>query len=65
MLELCIPSSLDRTLAPTGCHVLSIFSQYTPYTLAEGEWTAERREEYSNTGEGPTAMCGLVVALTK
>ena len=58
MLELCIPSSLDRTLAPTGCHVLSIFSQYTPYTLAEGEWTAERREDYSNTGE-------LVVALTK
>ena len=39
MLELCIPSSMDPTLAPPGCHVLSIFSQYTPYTLHTGPWT--------------------------
>lgn len=51
LLELCLPSSLDPTLAPPGCHVLSIFSQYTPYHLAEGEWTEERREEYANAGE--------------
>lgn len=26
---------------------MSIFSQYTPYKLAEGEWTEERKEQYA------------------
>ena len=52
MLEVCIPSSLDPTIAPPGCHVMSIFSQYTPYKLADGEWTEERKEQYANTGKG-------------
>lgn len=47
MLEVCLPTSLDPTLAPPGCHVMSIFSQYTPYKLAEGEWTEERKEQYA------------------
>jgi phytoene dehydrogenase-like protein len=46
MLELCLPSSLDPTLAPPGCHVASIFSQYTPYHL-EGGWTQEAKERYA------------------
>ena len=50
MLELCIPSSMDPTIAPPGCHVLSIFSQYTPYTLRTGPWTDEDREEYASCG---------------
>ena len=51
ILEMCIPSSLDPTLAPPGCHVLSIFTQYTPYHLAEGEWTEERKKQYTDVGE--------------
>ncbi|KAM9327115.1 pyridine nucleotide-disulfide oxidoreductase domain-containing protein 2 [Gastrophryne carolinensis] len=49
MIELCIPSSLDPTLAPPGCHVISIFSQYTPYTLADGKtWNDEERNRYAD-----------------
>ncbi|XP_056385026.1 pyridine nucleotide-disulfide oxidoreductase domain-containing protein 2 [Hyla sarda] len=49
MIELCIPSSLDPTLAPPGCHVISIFSQYTPYTLSEGRtWSNEERDNYAD-----------------
>ena len=48
MLEVCLPSSLDPTLAPPGCHVMSIFSQYTPYHLSEGEWSDERRQQYAD-----------------
>jgi phytoene dehydrogenase-like protein len=34
MLELTIPTTYDRTLAPEGKHVMNVFLQYTPYTLA-------------------------------
>ncbi len=50
LLEVCLPSSLDSTLAPPGCHVMSIFSQYTPYELADGKWTEERKEQYADVG---------------
>ncbi|XP_073537441.1 pyridine nucleotide-disulfide oxidoreductase domain-containing protein 2 isoform X2 [Phyllobates terribilis] len=50
MIELCIPSSLDPTLAPPGCHVISIFSQYTPYTLSEGrQWNEDERNKYADS----------------
>lgn len=46
MIELCIPSSLDPTLAPPGCHVVSLFTQYTPYTLAGGKvWDDQKRNK--------------------
>ncbi|XP_062927478.1 pyridine nucleotide-disulfide oxidoreductase domain-containing protein 2 isoform X2 [Mobula hypostoma] len=49
MIELCIPSVLDSTLAPPGCHVLSIFTQYTPYRLQGGkEWDEEQRNLYAD-----------------
>ncbi|KAG5831667.1 hypothetical protein ANANG_G00306170 [Anguilla anguilla] len=50
MLEMCIPSVLDPTLAPPGCHVVSVFTQFTPYWL-EGEraWTEADREQFANT----------------
>lgn len=37
-------SAHDRTLAPEGKQTISIFTQYFPYTLAEGTWD-ERRDE--------------------
>ena len=38
VIEMTLPSSLDPTLAPPGKHVMSLFVQYTPYTLAHGTW---------------------------
>lgn len=38
VLEITMPSSVDRSIAPDGKHVLSMFVQYAPYRLAEGNW---------------------------
>jgi phytoene dehydrogenase-like protein len=42
VLELTIPTSVDRTLAPDGHHIVQMFVQYAPYRLAEevGGWDA-------------------------
>nr|XP_060624184.1 pyridine nucleotide-disulfide oxidoreductase domain-containing protein 2 isoform X2 [Anolis sagrei ordinatus] len=49
MIELCIPSALDPTLAPPGCHVVSLFTQYTPYTLAGGkQWDQQECDDYAD-----------------
>ncbi|RIK46050.1 MAG: NAD(P)/FAD-dependent oxidoreductase [Chloroflexi bacterium] len=37
-------SAVDPSVAPPGKHTLAIFTQYFPYTLAEGTWD-ERRDE--------------------
>ena len=36
-------SAVDQSVVPAGGHTLSIFTQYFPYTLAEGTWD-ERRD---------------------
>jgi phytoene dehydrogenase-like protein len=38
ILELTMPTSVDNTIAPDGKHIISIFVQYAPYKLAEGNW---------------------------
>jgi phytoene dehydrogenase-like protein len=38
IIEMTIPTSVDRTLAPPGRHILSLFVQYAPYKLASGTW---------------------------
>ncbi|HZP13830.1 MAG TPA: NAD(P)/FAD-dependent oxidoreductase [Nevskiaceae bacterium] len=38
IIEMTIPSSVDRTLAPEGHHVIGLFIQYAPYRLASGSW---------------------------
>ena len=43
-LEAAIPSLVDSSLAPSGKHVMSVWMQYAPYRLREGEWNAETRE---------------------
>jgi phytoene dehydrogenase-like protein len=42
--ELYFQTPYDPSVAPPGTHTMSVFAQYTPYTLAEGTW-ATRREE--------------------
>ena len=52
VIEMTIPSVLDQTLAPTGCHVIQLFTQYTPYQLGDGRaWDATTKAEYANVGE--------------
>jgi len=38
ILEMTMATSVDRTIAPPGKHLLSIFVQYAPYKLREGTW---------------------------
>ncbi|HXH28569.1 MAG TPA: NAD(P)/FAD-dependent oxidoreductase, partial [Candidatus Polarisedimenticolia bacterium] len=47
-LDALIPSLSDPTLAPAGQHVMSIYVQYAPYRLKNGDW-ATRREALGDT----------------
>jgi phytoene dehydrogenase-like protein len=38
ILEITMPTSVDRTIAPDGKHILSMFVQYAPYKLADQNW---------------------------
>jgi len=38
ILEITLPSSVDNTITPEGQHFMSMFVQYAPYNLAEGNW---------------------------
>jgi phytoene dehydrogenase-like protein len=40
--ELYFQSVHDRSVAPEGTHTMSVFSQYVPYTFAEGNWDQHR-----------------------
>jgi phytoene dehydrogenase-like protein len=41
-LEVTIPSIADPVLAPEGKHVMSIYMQYAPYKLKNGDWDGQR-----------------------
>lgn len=42
VIEMTIPTSVDRTLAPPGHHIVGLFVQYAPYRLSQGDWSSER-----------------------
>jgi phytoene dehydrogenase-like protein len=42
--EVYFPSPYDPAVAPPGRHVMSVFAQYVPYTLARGDWHTRREE---------------------
>lgn len=46
-MEVTIPSLTDASLAPQGAHVMSIYVQYAPYELKDGDWNS-RREEFAD-----------------
>jgi len=41
-LDVMIPSLLDSSLAPAGKHVMSVYMQYAPFKLKQGDWTSQR-----------------------
>ncbi|KAL9341080.1 hypothetical protein Peur_067299 [Populus x canadensis] len=38
VIEMSIPSVLDKTISPPGKHVINLFVQYTPYKPSDGSW---------------------------
>ncbi|XP_057529020.1 uncharacterized protein LOC130807719 [Amaranthus tricolor] len=38
VIEMTIPSVLDKTISPPGKHVINLFIQYTPYQPSDGSW---------------------------
>jgi phytoene dehydrogenase-like protein len=42
--EVYFQTAYDPTVAPDGKHMVSVFAQYAPYTLAEGSWDSRRTE---------------------
>ncbi len=46
-MDITIPSLTDDSLAPKGAHVMSIYVQYAPYKLKDGDWHA-RRDEFAD-----------------
>jgi phytoene dehydrogenase-like protein len=41
-LDVTIPSILDPSLAPAEQHVMSVYMQFAPYQLREGDWSTQR-----------------------
>ena len=42
--ELYFHTAYDPSIAPPGCHVMSVFAQYAPYQLGHGDWDSRRQE---------------------
>jgi phytoene dehydrogenase-like protein len=42
--ELYFQSAYDPSVAPAGAHTMSVFAQYAPYRLAQGDWDGRREE---------------------
>jgi phytoene dehydrogenase-like protein len=42
LLEIMVPSLADPSLAPPGRHVMSVWMQYAPYHLKDGDWNQQR-----------------------
>ena len=45
LIEMLIPSMVDRSFAPPGKHVMSVALHYVPEQLHDGDWTPERKQE--------------------
>ncbi len=48
VLEITLPSSVDGSIAPAGKHLMSIFVQYAPSTLAEGKCWDDVKEDFAD-----------------
>jgi phytoene dehydrogenase-like protein len=50
IVEMCIPSVVDETLAPPGRHFVSLFVQYAPYTRVDGlPWNADTKRAFADS----------------
>jgi phytoene dehydrogenase-like protein len=42
--EVYFQTAYDPSVAPPGRHLVSVFAQYAPYELAEGDWNGRRQQ---------------------
>ncbi len=59
--EVYFQTAYDPSVAPAGMHAMSVFAQYVPYALAEGDW-AGRREEIGDLAVAAVARFAPDVA---
>ena len=48
ILEITVPTSVDSTIAPAGKHLMWLFVQYAPYTLADGTHWDDIKEDFAD-----------------
>jgi phytoene dehydrogenase-like protein len=48
VVECTMPSSVDPTVAPPGKHIMSMFVQYAPYELKDGEWDSAAKNAFAD-----------------
>jgi phytoene dehydrogenase-like protein len=48
IVEMCLPSAVDPSVAPPGKHLASMFVQYAPYKLAQGQWDQARKDAFAD-----------------
>ena len=48
IIEMTIPTSVDHSIAPQGHHVASLFVQYAPYDLADGQWDDATKNRFAD-----------------
>jgi phytoene dehydrogenase-like protein len=48
-IDMLIPSQIDPTMTPEGKHYMSVFVQYCPYKLANGDWDDTKRKAFGDT----------------
>jgi phytoene dehydrogenase-like protein len=59
--ELYFHTAYDPSVAPPGGHAMSVFAQYVPYQLGEGDWES-RRESVADTALAAIAQFSPDVA---
>lgn len=48
IVEMCLPSVVDPSLAPPGRHLASLFVQYAPYDRSDGkDWNEQTEREFA------------------
>ncbi len=48
IVEMTIPTSVDHSIAPDGHHIASLFVQYAPYKLANGQWDEATKNAFAD-----------------
>jgi phytoene dehydrogenase-like protein len=49
VVECTLPSAVDPTVAPAGQHLMSMFCQYAPYRLRDGQWDDAARNAFADS----------------
>ncbi|OQS02840.1 pyridine nucleotide-disulfide oxidoreductase domain 2, partial [Thraustotheca clavata] len=48
VIEMNIPTALDKSIAPPGKHIALLFVQYTPYAPKDGPWTDAKKAAFAD-----------------